>query len=102
MLLHFSQETLQRWGAPQAHPQDGAALWLPGRLLVQLRMVPAVGFFLWLVSSSLLSARKYHRTSKYAPTASAPATDDCINPPRPERDGVHYLRCWMDAVQQRV
>ena len=50
VLLHFSQETLQRWGAPQAQPQDGAALWLPGRLLVQLRMVPAVCILPWLVS----------------------------------------------------
>ena len=41
-LLYFSQETAQRWGPPGAAPDDGAALWLPGRLLVQLRMVPPV------------------------------------------------------------
>ena len=48
--LYFSQETAQRWGGPVADPEDGAALWLPGRLLLQLRMVPPVSpnsAFLW-------------------------------------------------------
>lgn len=42
VLLHFSQETSQRWSEPDPQPQDGAALWLPGKLLVQIRMMPAV------------------------------------------------------------
>lgn len=41
LMLHYSQETQQAWAAPAAAPEDGAALWLPGQLLLQLRMIPA-------------------------------------------------------------
>lgn len=41
--MYFTQETAQRWGPPAAEPVDGAALWLPGRLLLQLQMLPPVG-----------------------------------------------------------
>ena len=42
-MVYFCQETQQLWGAPgAAGSEDGAALWLPGGCLLELRMVPPV------------------------------------------------------------
>ena len=43
--VFFSQQTEQTWDPPASTSlsEDGAAMWLPHRLMVELRMVPAVG-----------------------------------------------------------
>lgn len=43
--VFFSQQTEQTWDPPASASlsEDGAAIWLPPRLMVELRMVPAVG-----------------------------------------------------------
>ena len=43
--VFFSQQTEQTWDPPArgSVSEDGAAMWLPHRLMVELRMVPAVG-----------------------------------------------------------
>ena len=45
MNVFFSQQTEQTWDPPTGASlsEDGAAMWLPHRLMVELRMVPAVG-----------------------------------------------------------
>ena len=51
--VFFSQQTEQTWDPPASTSlsEDGAAMWLPHRLMVELRMVPAVGenVHAWLV-----------------------------------------------------
>jgi hypothetical protein len=43
IMVYFAQETQQRWGKPgPVGTEDGAALWLPGGILLELRMVPPV------------------------------------------------------------
>ena len=42
-MVHFTQETQQRWAPPSgAGSEDGAMLWLPGGVFLELRMVSAV------------------------------------------------------------
>ena len=42
-MVYFTQETQQRWGPPLgAGSEDGAMLWLPGGVFLELRMVSAV------------------------------------------------------------
>ena len=41
LALHFSQETSQTWSqVPPGRGNDGAAIWLPNRVLVELQMIP--------------------------------------------------------------
>ena len=43
MMVHFTQETQQRWAPPvEAGSEDGTMLWLPGGVFLELRMVSAV------------------------------------------------------------
>ena len=48
VMVHFTQETQQRW-APPSGPgsEDGAMLWLPGGVYLELRMVSAVRSAVW-------------------------------------------------------
>ena len=42
-MMYFAQETRQLWGKPgPVGGEDGVALWLPGGILLELRMVPPV------------------------------------------------------------
>ena len=42
-MVYFSQETLHAWRPTTAEPADGGgALWLPGSILLELRMLPPV------------------------------------------------------------
>lgn len=42
-MVYFNQEVSQEWrGAGPAGTEDGAALWLPGGIQLELRMVPPV------------------------------------------------------------
>ena len=41
LALHFSQETAQKWSqVPPGRGNEGAAIWLPNRVLVELQMIP--------------------------------------------------------------
>lgn len=43
IMMYFAQETRQLWGKPgPVGGEDGVALWLPGSILLELRMVPPV------------------------------------------------------------
>ena len=43
VMVYFNQEVSQEWrGAGPAGTEDGAALWLPGGIQLELRMVPPV------------------------------------------------------------
>lgn len=43
LLVYYNQETLQRWKRGARNPSDeGGAMWLPGGVALELRMMPAV------------------------------------------------------------
>ena len=43
VMVHFTQETQQRWAPPSGSgSEDGAMLWLPGGVFLELRMESAV------------------------------------------------------------